>query len=423
MEPTTSMRGVPFDRRDRARIALVGAGSRQEGLLECLCFIPDAEVALIVDPNTTASAGLVDLLVQHGRPAAETATDVEQLWPRTDIDLVIVATPWATHTPLAVQAMEAGMHVAVEVPAATTIDECWQLVQTSERTQKHCVMLENCCYGRSEMTVLNLVRAGALGELLHAGAAYIHDLRELLQDLDWRRQTHAERDGNLYPTHGLGPVAGYLGLNRGDRMTRIVSMSSPHVGLEKWAATHYPVDHPRRQETYVCGDVNTSIIQTALGRTILLQHQVIGARPYDRLNQLVGSNGAFSDFPPRIYLEVDPLGRSEDARTPLFEDPDPITPEEFESLAVYEDAFLHDLWRAHENDEGLGGHGGMDYLMLFRLVEAFTEGRAPDMDVYDAASWSAPGPLSVDSVAAGGMPVEFPDFTRGAWTDPYVGMP
>jgi hypothetical protein len=418
-----SMMGVPFARRDQVRIALIGAGNRQGGLLDCLRWMPAAEIVAIVDPNAAAASELNAVLATNGRPPADIATDHRPVLARDDIDLVIVATPWDTHTPLAVEAMEAGKHVAVEVPAAVTIEECWQLVDTSERTRRHCMMLENCCYGRSELTVLNLVRSGAFGDLLHAGAAYFHDLRELLQDLDWRRRAHATRDGNLYPTHGLGPVAGYLNLNRGDRMTRLVSMSSPHVGLERWRSSHYPTGHPIHDEQYVCGDINTSIIQTALGRTILLQHQVIGARPYGRLNELVGSNGVFSDFPARIFLEDDPLDRPFSDRVPLIEEEDPMTPEQFEDIRVYEDRFLHDLWRTHGQDEGLAGHGGMDYLMLLRLVEAFTEGRAPDMDVYDAASWSSPGPLSVASVSGGAAAVDVPDFTRGRWQESHPGMP
>lgn len=413
------MAGVPFPQTDTVRIGIIGTGSRSQGLQDCLTYIPAASIVAITDPVAKNIADSLKLITDAGRPAPVVEQDADHLIARDDLDLVLIASPWDTHTRYAVAAMEAGKHVGVEVPAAISVDECWQLVDTSERTRRHCVMLENCCYGRSEMTVLNLARQGAFGDLLHAGAAYIHDLRELLFDLDWRRAFHTLRDGNLYPTHGLGPVASYFDLGRGDRMTKIVSMSSPQIGLDRWRTKNRPDTAP---ENYVCGDVNTSIIQTAKGRTILLQHQVIGARPYDRINQLVGTNGVFSDYPARIFLEDDPLGRTERQPCPVDEE-ELFSPEWYEDLAIYEDAYLPELWRAHESDEGLMGHGGMDYLMLVRLISAFTEGRAPDMDVYDAASWSVPGPLSADSVAQGGMPVEFPDFTRGRWSAAYPGLP
>jgi len=315
---------------------------------------------------------------------------------------VLVATPWRLHVPMALTVLNAGKHVAVEVPAAVTLDECWALVEASERNHRHCMILENCCYGDEELLVLNMVKAGMFGELLHGEAAYIHDLREsLLTNKAWRRQAHIDRNGNLYPTHGLGPVALYMGLNRGDRLTSIVSMSSPALGLQKWRAEHFATDDPIQDEVYRCGDINTSIMKTAAGLTIMLQHQVVGPRPYDRLNVIIGTNGAFEGFPPRIYLE----GQE--------------GPEAYTGLEGYTEKFRHRLWREQgERAVSVGGHDGMDYIMLSRLVDCMRRGVAPDLDVYDAAAWSAPGPLSEASVAQGGAPVEIPDFTRGAWKTP-----
>jgi predicted dehydrogenase len=327
----------------------------------------------------------------------------------------LVSSPWETHTPVAVAAMRAGKHVAVEVPAAVSTEQCWELVDTSEATRRHCVMLENCCYGRSELAVLNMVRQGMFGELLHAEAAYIHDLRRILMTNQWRRQWHTRLNGNLYPTHGLGPVATYLDINRGDRFTSLVSLSTRTTSaIQDWAKAHpaEPIAGDPAAERYVTGDINTSILATAGGRTVLLQHQVVGPRPYDRRNLIVGTNGAFSDYPPRIYLE-DRRGLSG------FTDQ-----EEYVDLAVLADQVDHELWRAGgERAARIGGHGGMDYLMLLRLTSAMREGAPPDMDVYDAATWSAPIGSTAASVAQGGSPVEIPDFTRGDWCLSRPGIP
>jgi predicted dehydrogenase len=344
------------------------------------------------------------------RPAGFHAgeTDFENLCRREDLDVVYIATPWRWHVPMAVAAMEAGKHAFVEVPAASTIEECWRLVDASERTRRHCVMLENCCYGYNELMVLNMVRAGLLGELTHAEAAYIHDLREVLFDDHeglWRRDEHFTRNGNLYPTHGLGPVAQYLDVNRGDRFEALVSMSSLERSLSL-RRDRLPAGDPRRKETYACGDMNTSIIRTARGRTVLLQHDVVTPRPYDRINHVSGTKGSFRDYPPRIFLD----GQKDDR---------------WGSIKPYRKRFEHPLWTRLRKLASKGGHGGMDYVMSWRLMQCVREGLVPDMDVYDAATWSAPAPLSEQSVKGGGSAVAFPDFTRGRWQAVRVqaGMP
>jgi len=315
-----------------------------------------------------------------------------------------VATPWHWHTPMAVAAMRQGKHVAVEVPAATTIEECWQLVDTSEQTRRHCLMLENCCYGENETLVLNMIRAGLFGDLLYGEAAYIHDLRsELFSNKGeglWRRAIHTQRDGNLYPTHGLGPVANYMGINRGDRFDYLVSMSTPARGFAAYRAEHVPAGDPKYQEKYIDGDMNTSLIKTANGLTINLQHDISNPHPYDRLNAIAGTKGVFRDYPPRIYFDGQP-GR-----------------EEYGTLDQYKQQYQHTLWQKQgEIARKLGGHGGMDFIECYRLVQSIRLGQVPDLDVYDAAAWSAPGPLSTQSVAQGSAPVKFPDFTRGRWKE------
>lgn len=394
MPSSSSVADMPFEKFDQVRVGMAGLGHRGSSLLSNLLHVDGAVVTAICDPDQDQARRAAAKVADSGQRPPSVFSSYDELLASDQIDLVCIATPWDQHTPMAVAALEAGKHACVEVPAATTIPECWALVEASERARRHCIMLENCCYDYNELLVLNMVRAGLFGELLHAEAAYIHDLREhLLLDQAWRRQTHITRDGNLYPTHGLGPVAKYLGINRDDHFSTLVSMSSPHRGLEDYRAAHIPADAEAWKESYRCGDINTSIIQTAQGRTILLQHQVVNPRPYDRLNLISGTKGTFRDFPARIYLE------GQDG------------PEEYTDLEPYRAQFEHELWKAHGTQaRDLGGHGGADYVMFSALIGSMLRGEVPEMDVYDAAAWSAPGPLSEQSVAAGSAPVTFPDF-------------
>jgi hypothetical protein len=293
--------------------------------------------------------------------------------------------------------------VAIEVPGVTTLEDCWKIVHTSEETRKHCMMLENCCYGANETLILRMIHGGEFGELLYGEGAYLHDLRnELFSDAGeglWRRTEHTLRNGNLYPTHGLGPVANYMGIQRGDRFSHIVSMSSPQRGLDLYRKEHLKQGDPRWAERYVTGDMNTSLIKTAKGLTITVKHATSIPQVYDRINLIAGTKGLFQDYPPRIYLD----GASKE--------------EEWGSIDAWS-RYQHPLWkREGEIAAKIGGHGGMDYIMLYRLLQCCREGLAPDIDVYDAATWSAVAPLSVASVAHGSAPAEFPDFTGGKWRE------
>ncbi|MFL6306703.1 MAG: Gfo/Idh/MocA family protein [Candidatus Sulfotelmatobacter sp.] len=399
------MMDVPFEAKE-PRIAIIGVGGRGTSLLENL-LAANGQVRAICDVVPDKAKHAQQLIEKAGQlsPTLYTESDhaYEQLVARDDLDLVIIATPWLWHVPMAVAGMQRGKHVAVEVPAATTIDDCWQLVTTSEATRRHCIMLENCCYGYNETLILRMVHAGQLGDLLYGEGAYLHDLREELFSNKgeglWRRTVHTERNGNLYPTHGLGPVANYMSINRGDRFDHLVSMSTPQRGLDVYRRAHLEKGDPRWAERYITGDMNTSLIKTVNGLTITLKHDVSNPRPYDRINTIAGTKGIFTDYPPRIYLDGQ---KGEEAWTTL------------DAYKQYE----HPLWR-QEGDVArkAGGHGGMDFIMLFRLVDCMRKGLPPDMDVYDAASWSAPGPLSLASLSAGSAPAKFPDFTRGHWHD------
>jgi hypothetical protein len=419
-----SMIGIPFEKRSTVRFGLIGCGGRGRSLLHDLLGVPGVEVKAVCDivPEKVQRAQAAVVKAGQKEPAGYTKGDhdFENLVKRGDLDLVYVATPWRWHVPMAVAAMGAGVHAGVEVPSAVTLEECWTLVDTSEKTRRHCMILENCCYGWNELLVLDMVRAGVFGELTHAECAYIHDLRqvELFKTEGeglWRRDEHFKRNGNLYPTHGLGPVALYLDVNRGDRFTRLVSMSSPSLGLQAWRDRHLAADDPRRKETYATGDMNTSLVQTAKGRTIVLQHDVVSPRPYSRINMLSGTLATFADYPPRIFFDAanklaPPRPKGEE------EDWIPVTQERTKRApGGIEDRFEHPLWKELERQAQDSGHGGMDYVMSWRLVQCLQQGLPPDLDVYDAAAWSAPAALSEKSVAQGSTAVEFPDFTRGGW--------
>jgi hypothetical protein len=401
-----SMLGVPFARHDVVRVAIVGTGLRGRSVLGELLAIEGVEITALADIVPDKAQRAAAMVTKAGRkePAlyTEGERDFLRLVQRDDIDFVYTATPWPWHTPVMLAAMKAGKHCGSEVPIALTVDEAWELVDTSEKTKRHCLMMENCCYGNSELTVLRMVREGVFGTLLHAEAAYLHDLRRILfENRDeglWRRFPHTERDTNFYPTHGLGPVAQYLGIHRGDRFEYVVSMSSPEAGLTEWREQHEPTDSPKWRETYKAGDMNTSLIKTAKGRTILLQHDVVNPRPYSRLNNLQGSKAVFNDYPPRLYIDGAPGG------------------ERWTPLSEFNGKYEHPLWTAvGDLARKNGGHGGMDFIMAYRLIQCMREGLAPDFDVYDAAAWSVPYALCEQSIRKGSAPIKFPDFTRGAW--------
>ena len=399
-----SVFGLKHPPMSRVRVGMIGVGARGSSLLGNLLDIAEVEVRAICDIIPERVDAARKRVTDKGRPDpvgfSRNETDFENLCQRDDVDIVYVATPWEWHAPMALGAMNNGKHAAVEVPAAVTLDECWQLVDTAEQTQRHCIMLENCCYGEIEMLVLGMARQGALGELIHGEAGYLHGLPEFLMSQDsaavWRRRFLTRLNGNLYPTHGLGPVAQYMGIHAGDRFDRLVSMSSPERTLSM-LRDRLPADDPRRREKYVCGDMNTTLISTTRGRTIMLQFDITTPRPYSRINMICGTEGTFCDYPPRLYLK----GKGDAWET---------------DMTPYHQRYGHPLWKElKEKALKSGGHGGMDYLMNWRLVQCLIKGEKLDMTVYDAAAWSSVFALSVASVAQGAAPIPFPDFTRGDW--------
>lgn len=403
--------GLVTPKLETVRWGLIGVGARGGQTLRELLMLEHCEVRGLCDDYEPNLRRGLDILAAAGRPAPAAfgggPEDYKRMLERSDIDAVLICTPWRWHVPMAVDALRAGKHAFVEVPAAVTLEECWQLVETAEETQLHCMMLENCCYGREELMLLNLCRQGLLGELLHGHGAYLHDLREQMRQVEhgtgsWRTREHELRNGNLYPTHGLGPIAQYMSINRGDRFDYLVSLSSPARGLRDFAERNFPAGHPRRTARYGCGDMNTSIIKTTRGRTIMVQHDTSNPRPYSRVNMIEGTHGLFAGYPDRIYVEG--RGKADEWDT---------------DLQKWYDEFEHPLWKKVEAISRkmgyTGGHGGMDFVMRWRIVQCLREGLPLDQDVYDAATWSSIGPLSERAVAQRGGPVDVPDFTRGAW--------
>lgn len=398
-----TMIDVPFEKRN-PRIALIGLGGRGTSLLGNL-LAADGQVVALCDIVPAKAEHAASLVATAGQPKPRLYThgphDYESMLTGNDIDLVLVATPWSWHAEQAIFAMKHGKDVAIEVPGVDTIEDCWRIVRTSEETRKHCMMLENCCYGYNETLVLRMAHDGVFGDLLYGEGAYLHDLRQILFSDEgeglWRRAEHTKRNGNLYPTHGLGPVANYMGIQRGDRFGYIVSMSSRERSFDEYRKEHLQPGDPRMAERYVTGDMNTSLIKTANGLTITVKHTVSTPHPYDRVNMIAGTKGIFQDYPARIYFD----GQNSD--------------ESWGSIDAWK-KYAHPLWqREGGTATKIGGHGGMDYIMLYRLLQCVKEGLPPDMDVYDAAAWSAVAPLSVSSVSRGSQPEDFPDFTRGKW--------
>lgn len=386
------------------RIGFIGVGNRGGAALRRYVHMEGVEIKAICDLKEELVKRGQSYLQNNNLPPA-TEYVGEEAWKevceRDDIDLIYVCTDWLSHTPMAVYAMEKGKHVAIEVPAAVTIEECWQLVNTAEKTRKHCMMLENCCYDFFELTTLNMAQQGVFGELVHGEGAYIHDLRSQLKNLEgWRVKFYETYTGNPYPTHGLGPICQTMNIHRGDKMDFLVSVSSDQFGISSYLKELYGEESPESRIKYTLGDMNTTIIRTVKGKTIMVQHDVTSPRPYSRLHTLCGTKGYAQKYPtPLIAIEPD---------SHQF-----LTKEKFDNLMKeYEHPFIKEIG---EKAKKVGGHGGMDYIMDYRLIYCLRNGLPLDMDVYDAAEWSCLVELTKISTTNGGHPVKIPDFTRGDW--------
>lgn len=404
-----NMCGYAAPKLDTVRIGIVGLGQRGSDAVERLSFIDGVEITALCDKYPDRVTTAQKTLEKMKRPKAKEYSGEEgwkALCESNDVDLVYTPTPWHLHTPIAVYAMLHDKHACTEVPAAKTLDECWQLVETSEKTKKHCMMLENCCYDFFELLTLKMARQGMLGEIVHAEGAYIHDLtkdwlfnKNAYADM-WRLKENATHNGNLYPTHGLGPVAQCMNINRGDRFDHLVSMSSIDFTLNNMARDLAAkddffkefVDRPYR------GNMNTTIIKTYKGRTIMVQHDVSTLRPYSRIHLVSGTKGVAQKWPGPERIA---FGHSW------------IKKEELDDLyKKYSPPIVNHIGAIAKD---VGGHGGMDFIMDWRTIDCLRNGLPLDQDVYDAATWSCLVPLSERSVAKKSRTQDIPDFTRGAW--------
>lgn len=400
---------------DRVRVGFVGTGARGSGLCQVLMGLEGVEIKALCDLHEDRVVALQKIAEANKLPKPAGyfggPDEYKKLCAREDLDLVVNATPWEWHARIAVEAMNAGKHAAVEVPAAITVEECWQLVETAEKTRRHCMMLENVCYFRNVMAILNMVRQGVFGELVHCEGGYQHDLiaaGALLFEHDgtltWRGENFAKRSGNLYPTHPIGPIAQWMNINRGDRFDYLVSVSSKNAGLD----ARYAEKTGRRSTngTFKNGDVNTTIIRTVNGLTVTLYFDTQLPRPYDMILRVQGTRGIYSGTLDKIYLE----GQSPKQDT-------------WEPFGTYMEKYDHPLWKAVGEKAKGYAHDGGDFMQLYRLIKALRAGTSLDMDVYDAATWSVIGPLTERSVAHRGRSEDVPDFTRGRWkTNPPVFM-
>jgi hypothetical protein len=404
-----NMCGYAAPKLDVVRIGIVGLGQRGFGAVERLSYLDGVEITALCDKYPDRVEAAQKKLEKHNRPKAKAYSGEEgykALCESNDVDLVYTPTPWHMHAPIALYAMRHGKHAAVEVPAAVTMDECWDLVETSEKTKKHCMMLENCCYDFFELLTLNMVRNGLFGEIVHAEGAYIHELAEELlfnkkgyADM-WRLKENATRNGSLYPTHGLGPIAQCMDINRGDRMDFLVSVSSAdftmaRIAEEKAAKDPFFAEYVGKKYR---GNMNTTTVKTVKGKTMMIQHDVSTPRPYSRIHLVSGTKGVASKWPAPERIA---LGHSW------------LKPEQLKELYTkYSPPIVKHIGDIAKE---VGGHGGMDFIMDWRLIDCLRNGLPLDQDVYDAASWTAVGLLSEQSVAKRSRSIDIPDFTRGNW--------
>ncbi|HTF21366.1 MAG TPA: Gfo/Idh/MocA family oxidoreductase [Chryseolinea sp.] len=409
------------DAETKVRLGFIGVGLRGQGHLDLALRRSDVEVVAICDVQQRMIDMSKELIKKTGKPMPQVIMDgnhgYKKLLENKNIDAVVIATPWEWHTVMCLDAMKAKKYVGCEVITGMTVEECWQLVHTSEETGMPLMMLENVCYRRDVMAVLNMVRQNIFGELIHLQGGYQHDLRAVkfndgkqsqgggvefgekaFSEAQWRTLHSVTRDGDLYPTHGIGPVAMMSDINRGNRFTELVSYSTKARGLHEYVVKGGGENHPNAKVNFKLGDVVTTMIKCARGETILLQHDTNLPRPYSLGFRVQGTSGIWMDVNKSIYIE----GKSKEAH-------------EWDDAKEWLDKYDHPLWKRYGNDAAGAGHGGMDWFVLNAFVEAVKRKTNTPQDVYDAVTWSAITPLSESSIRLGGETIEFPDFTQGQW--------
>ena len=408
-------------RVDRLRIGVVGTGLRGQWHIKLALKRDDVEIVAICDIDKSMLKMALEKFDETDRNLPKVYSSGEEdymnLLEKENLDGVIIATPWKLHAAMSVASMESGKHVGIEVPAAVTLEECWDLVRTSEKTGKFCMILENVCYRRDVMAVLNMVRQGLFGELLHCQGGYQHDLRHVkfndgknpygdgvefgekgFSEARWRTQHSVDRNGDLYPTHGIGPISTMLDINRGNRFLHLTSTATQSRGLHKYIVDKAGPDHSNAKVKFKLGDIVTTVIKCASGQTVVLSHDTNSPRPYSLNFRVQGTRGLWMKDNNSIYIEG-------------------VSPEDhkWEPDEAYLKRYDHPLWKRFETEATGAGHGGMDFFIVRAFFESIKRGISPPLDVYDAVCMSVISPLSEESITKGSMPVEFPDFTRGKW--------
>ena len=407
--------------KNRLRVGFIGTGLRGQVMMELTTHREDVDIPAICDIDDGMIKNALNVLKKAGYPEPKVYNkgneDFRNMVKNEDLDGVFIATPWEWHHPMAVAAMKAGKHVGTEVPAALTVPDCWDLVNTSEKTGRFCMIMENVCYRRDVMAVLNMVRKGVFGELLHCQGGYQHDIRNVkfndglkpygggvefgekgYSEAKWRTNHSVNRNGDLYPTHGLGPVSTMLDINHGNRMVHLTSTATQTRGLHQYIVDHGGPDHPNAAIDFKLGDIVTTVIKCANGQTIMLSHDTNSPRPYSLNFRVQGTKGLWMKDSQSIYIE----GVSSKNHR-------------WEEDKAYLEKYDHPLWQRFEDQAAGASHGGMDFFVLRAFLEAMKRNTQPPLDVYDAASWSVISPLSEKSIRQNSASIKIPDFTRGKW--------
>jgi len=408
-------------KRPKLKLGFIGTGLRGQGMMHLATYRNDVDIPVICDIDDGMIDKAIKVLKKASRPIPKVYNngdeDFRNMLDNEDLDGVFIATPWEWHHPMSVAAMKAGKHVGTEVPAALTVADCWDLVNTSEKTGKFCMIMENVCYRRDVLAVLNMVRSGLFGELLHCQGGYQHDLRGVkfnngsqpygggvefgdkgYSESKWRTNHSVNRNGDLYPTHGLGPVSTMLNINHGNRMVYLTSTATQSRGLHNYIVQHGGSNHPNASIDFKLGDIVTTVIKCANGQTIMLSHDTNSPRPYSLNFRIQGTKGLWMKDSNSIYIEG-------------------VSPNDhhWESDKEYLEKYDHPLWKRFENEAKGSGHGGMDYFVFRAFIESMKRDLDPPLDVYDAASWSVISPLSEKSIKKNSASMKIPDFTRGKW--------
>lgn len=390
------------------KAAIIGVSGRGMDLMNCICDMDDVQITVVSDLYEDRMEQAANSVLEKTGRKPDTCKYYQEAIGRDDVDCVITPSSWSAHIRIALASMQAGKPVAMEVGGAYSLNECWELVRVSEEMGVNCMMLENCCYGREEMTVLNMVKQGVFGEIIHCQGGYQHDLRREialgLENRHYRFQNYRHRNGEVYPTHELGPMAKYLDINRGNRFLSLTSMSSKARGLHNWIVDNKGAEHEHAKLDFTQGDIVTTMIKCAHGETLLLIHDTSLPRVYSRGGRVQGTKGIWMEDKKSVHIEgVSPQENWDDLDA------------SWEPLEKYMEKYEHPLWKEYRNAGVTGGHGGMDYLVLRAFFESVKNNTSAPVDVYDAATWMAVTCLSEESIALGSMPVAFPDFTCGKW--------